>query len=163
MQDKQTTNTPHLSDIVSLPSQGRILAFDIGTKKIGVAVCDELQMLVRPLKLIRRIKWKLLILEIAALVEEFDAVAVVMGLPYEYDGSESEMSADVRKLRTRLSEVVSVPVFLQDERLTTKSAQQDLHDRGFSMKEILERIDAEAAAIILEDFLALKEHLRNFG
>jgi putative Holliday junction resolvase len=120
-------------------------------------------MLVRPLKLIRRIKWKLLILEIAALVEEFDAVAVVMGLPYEYDGSESEMSADVRKLKERLSDVVSVPVFLQDERLTTKSAQQDLHDRGFSMKEILERVDAEAAAIILEDFLALKEHLRNFG
>jgi putative holliday junction resolvase len=156
VQDKQITN----QNILSLYSEGRIIALDIGTKKVGVAVCDELQITVRPLPLIKRKSWKELLKTIISLTKEFDAVALVLGLPYNFDGSESEMSAEARKLHRNFSLSLQIPVFLQDERLTSKSAQQNLYDRGFEMKEILKQIDSEAAAIILEDFLALKVELK---
>ena len=160
MQDKQITNQPNISEILSLSSEGRILALDLGTKKIGVAVSDELQITVRPLPRILRKSWKELLKKVISLIEEFDAVGLVLGSPYEYDGSESEMSQDVRRLQRNFSLSLKIPVFLQDERLTTKSAQQDLHDRGYKMKEILQKLDSESATIILEDFIAYRDYLR---
>jgi putative holliday junction resolvase len=153
--DKQITN----QDILSLSSQGRIIALDIGTKKIGVAVCDELQITTRPLSLIKRKSWKELLKQIISLIEEFDAVALVLGLPYNFDGTECEMSQEARRLHRNFSLSLNVPVFLQDERLTSKSAQQDLYDEGLEMKEILKKIDSQAATIILSDFISLKAEL----
>lgn len=157
MQDKQITNSSKISEILSLPSQGRIIALDLGTKKIGVAVCDEFQMTTRPLAVINRKSWKELLKQIISLIEEFDAIALVLGLPVNFDGTENEMSIEASRLFRNFSLSLKIPVFLQDERLTTKTAQQNLYDRGYQMKEILKLIDSEAAAIILEDFLALKE------
>jgi putative holliday junction resolvase len=157
VQDKQITNSPNISDISQVPNEGRILALDLGTKKVGVAVSDELQITVRPLQVVTRRSWKELLKTISAFIEEFDAVALVLGLPYNFDGSESEMSLEARRLARNFSLSLSIPVFLQDERLSSKSAQQNLHDRGFNEEEILKRIDSEAATIILSDFLALKE------
>ncbi len=160
MQDNQITNSPNVFDISQAPPVGRIVALDLGTKRIGVAVCDELQMVVRPLKFLRRGNWKELLKNIQLLIEEFDAVTLVLGLPYNFDGSETEMSVEARKLARNFSLSLSIPVFLQDERLTSKSAQQNLYDGGFSEKEIRRLIDSEAATIILSDFLTLKEELK---
>jgi putative holliday junction resolvase len=161
VQDKQITNPTNISDISLLPSTGRIIALDLGTKKVGAALCDEMQVTVRPLQVIRRGSWKELLKKIASFIEEYDAIALVIGLPYNFDGSENEMSQEARRLARNFSLSLSIPVFLQDERLTTKSAQQNLNERGFRKKEILQQIDAEAACIILSDFLALKEELKN--
>lgn len=161
MQDKQITNPTNISDISLLPSAGRIIALDLGTKKVGVAVCDEMQVTVRPLQVIRRGNWKDLLKKIASFIEEYDAIALVLGLPFNFDGSENEMSQEARRLARNFSLSLTIPVFLQDERLTTKSAQQNLYDLGFREKEILRQVDAEAASIILSDFLALKEELIN--
>ena len=157
MQEKQITNQPDISDISLVPDEGRILALDLGTKRVGVAVCDELQITVRRLNIIPRKSWKELLKNISACIEEFDAVALVLGLPYNFDGTENEMSQEACRLARNFSLSLKVPVFLQDERLTSKSAKQHLFDQGFSEKEIRQRIDAEAATIILSDFLALKE------
>ena len=159
MQDKQITNQSDFSEILSLSSEGRILALDLGTKKIGAAICDELQITTRPLPLIVRKNWKDLLKQIVSIIEEFDAIALVLGLPINFDGTENEMSVEARRLHRNFSLSLKIPVFLQDERLTSKSAQQDLYDRGYNMKEILKRIDSQAAAIILDDFLALKNDL----
>lgn len=156
MQDIQITN----QNILSLSSEGRILALDLGTKKIGVAVCDELQFTTRPLSVIKRKSWKELLRKVKSLIEEFDAIALVLGLPYNFDGSECEMSMEARRLHRNFSLSLKIPVFLQDERLTTKSAQQDLYDMGYEMKEILKRLDSQAATIILDDFISLREELR---
>lgn len=156
MQDKQITN----QDILSLSSQGRIIALDLGTKKIGVAVCDELQITTRPLPIIKRKSWKELLKKVISLIEEFDAIALVLGLPYNFDGTECEMSMEARRLHRNFSLSLKIPVFLQDERLTTKSAQQDLYDQGLEMKEILKRLDSQAATIILDDFISLREELK---
>jgi putative Holliday junction resolvase len=161
VQDNQITNSQNISDISQLPSTGRIIGLDLGTKRVGVALCDELQIAVRPLETVERRNWKELLKKISAIIDEFDAVALVLGLPYNFDGSENEMSLEARRLARNFSLSLSVPVFLQDERLTSKDARQNLHDQGFEFKEILQRIDAEAASLILSDFLALKDEVKN--
>lgn len=156
MQDKEITNSSNFSN---LSPKGRIIALDLGMTKIGVAVSDELQITVRPLEKIIRKSWKELLKKIISLIEEFDAVALVLGLPLEFDGRESEMSLEARRLHRNFSLSLEIPVFLQDERLSSKSAQQNLYDQGLTMKEIARNLDSEAATVILSDFLALKEEV----
>ena len=125
-------------------------------KHVGVAVSDELQFTVRPVAVLIRKSWKKFLGEIIALLAEFDAVGLVLGLPLNTDGSESEMSAEARRLARNFALSVKVPVFLIDERLTSYEAKGYLTKLGLSEKEIWERVDSEAAAIILSDFLQLR-------
>ena len=164
MQEKQTTNSDDFTDVFRLPKTGRLLALDLGMKHIGVAVSDELQFTVRPVCVLERKSWKKFLKQIIAFLAEFDAVGLVLGLPYNSDGSESEMSLEVRRLARNFSLSLNVPVFLQDERLTSYEAKGYLTKLGLSEKEIWERVDSEAAAIILSDFLQLRnEKLKQDG
>lgn len=160
MQDKQITNPSEVSELLLLPQTGRIIALDIGTKKIGVAICDEMQIAVRALPIIPRKSWKELLVNVRLLIEEFDAIALVLGLPYNFDGAENEMTFDVRRLHRNFSLSLKLPVFMQDERLTTRTASDRLHEQGYNFKEILKRLDSEAAKIILSEFIELREALR---
>jgi putative holliday junction resolvase len=160
VQDKQITNPSEVSELLSVPQAGRIIALDIGTKKIGVAVCDEMQIAVRALPVIPRKSWKELLKTVVSLIEEYDAIALVLGLPYNFDGAENEMTTDVRRLHRNFSLSLKIPVFMQDERLTTRTASDRLHEQGYNFKEILKRLDSEAAKIILSEFIELKEALR---
>lgn len=159
MPDKQTLNSTVISDFSFVPETGRIIALDLGTKRVGVAVCDELQITARPLPVIFRRNWKELLKTISALIVEFDAVALVLGLPYNFDGSESEMSREARRLHRNFSLSLSIPVFLQDERATSFEARGKLWKQGADFKEMRQRVDGEAAAIILNDFLALRKEI----
>ncbi len=153
MQDKEIVNSIEFTDFATLPSGGRIVSLDLGTKWIGIAVCDELQILTRPVRTITRTTWKKTLLLVKDILNEFDAVALVIGLPYNFDGSESEMSAEARRIAKNLSLSLNVPVFLQDERATSYEAKQRLWQRGTSLKDTKAMVDSEAAAIILADFL----------
>lgn len=161
MQDKQTSNLKEISDLLSAPNRGRVLALDIGTRRIGAAICDEMQITARPLETIIRRNWKELLKKISEMIENFDAVILVLGLPYNYDGSESEMSQDARRLARNFSLSLKIPVFLHDERLTSVDARQNLHDRGLKLEEIRRKVDGEAAVIILQDFLIFKTEVQN--
>jgi len=154
VQDKQITNSFDISDILSVPTAGRIIALDIGTKRLGAAVSDELQITVRPVKTLQRIGWKKLLLQIKVILAEFDAAALVLGLPYNFDGTESGMSQEARRLARNFSLSLKTPVFLQDERATSYAARGELWKRGFSGKEMRDKVDGEAAAYILSDFLS---------
>ncbi len=160
MQDKQITNQPDISELLSVAPKGRIIALDVGTKRLGVAVCDEMQITVRRLPVIIRKSWKELLKIVAALIEEFDAIALVLGLPYNFDGSENEMTADVRRLHRNFSLSLKIPIFMQDERLTSRTASDRLYEQGYDPMEIRKRIDSEAATIILSEFIELKEAIR---
>lgn len=153
VQEKETTNTNDFTDVFSAPKAGRIISLDIGTKRVGVAVCDELRVTVRPLYTLERTGWKKLLLKIKDILAEFDAAALVLGLPYNFDGTESEMSAEARRLARNFSLSLEIPVFLQDERATSYEARGELWKKGLNYKEIKKIIDSEAAAIILRDFL----------
>lgn len=136
-----------------IPRTGRILALDPGTKRVGVAVSDEFQTLARPVSIIDRTSWKKLLSEIKLLLKEFDAVALVIGLPYNFDGTESEMTAEARRIAQNSARSLPLPIFLQDERATSWDARRRLWNAGKPTSKHKERLDAEAAAIILEDFL----------
>jgi len=156
-QTEETTNNPDFTDVSRAPQSGRILALDLGMKRIGVAVSDELQFTVRPVRVIPRASWKKVLKQIVSLLAEFDAVALVLGLPYNTDGSESDMSSEARRLAKNFSLSLDVPVFLQDERVTTYEARGRLWKLGLNEKQMRERLDSEAATIILSDFLEWKK------
>ena len=156
MQDKETTNQSDFLNVFSVPSAGRIVALDLGTKRIGIAVSDEIQFTVRPLKTIERTGWKKLLLQIKELLADFDAVGLIIGLPYNFDGSESDMSREARKLARNFALSLEIPVILQDERVTSYEAKGFLWKQGVSGKEFRQRVDNEAAAIILRDFIELR-------
>lgn len=153
MQQKETANSTELADVFPVPAIGRILAIDPGTKRCGVAVCDELRVTTRPLDVIHRTSWKQLLSIVKQIVSEYDAVALVIGLPLDSDGSESEMSRISRDWHRKFALSLDVPVYLQDERVTSYEAKSRLWGRGVGLKGSRQLVDSEAAAIILSDFL----------
>jgi len=132
----------------------RLIAIDLGAKRVGVAVSDELQITVTPLERIERRSWKDLLLRVVALIELYDARGLVIGLPLSLDGTESNAAQDAQRIAGNFRKSLSVPVFLQDERLTTAAAESELRSRGVKANEVAKRIDSESAAIILRDFIA---------
>jgi putative Holliday junction resolvase len=152
-QEKEITNHNRLADVSAMPLQGRLIAIDPGTKRCGVAVCDELRVTTRALAPVSATNWKKLLSNIKETVSEFDAKALVIGLPLESDGSESEMSATAREMARKFSLSLDIPVFLQDERVTTYEARGRLWEQDVSNEDVRGRVDSEAAAIILADFL----------
>jgi len=153
VQQNKTINQDQIADF-PVPKEGRILALDPGTKRCGVAVCDELHVTTRPLAVIERKSWKKLLSDIKDLVSEFDAKALIIGLPLNTDGSESDMSAEARELARKFSLSLEVPVFLQDERVTSYEAKSRLWGQRKTLSETRKLVDSEAAAIILSDFLS---------
>jgi putative holliday junction resolvase len=159
VQDKETTKYFIFSDVFRAPTHGRLLSIDLGTKKVGVAVSDEVQFTIRHIGILKRQSWKNFLKEVSAFVNELDAKALVIGLPYNSDGSESDMSADARRIARNFSLSLDIPIFLQDERVTTYEARSNLWKLGASEKEMREKLDSEAAAIILSDFIEQRNHL----
>ncbi len=147
-------------NIEELP-QGRLIALDMGTKKVGVAICDEMQITTRPLTSLKRTKFENLLRSVSKIIGDFDAKGLVIGLPLNMNGSESISSKEARTIAQKFSLSLTIPVFLQDERLTSEEAKERLFEEGVHFSKIREMIDSKAAAIILEDFLDLANSLRN--
>jgi len=154
VQQKETANPSDLTDLSKVSSEGRIIALDPGTKRVGVAVCDEHRVVSRPLPVIQRSSWKKVLLQVKSIVAEYDAIALVVGLPYNFDGTESEMTAVAREMARKLGLSLEVPVYLQDERVTTYEARGRLWKAGLEGEEMRALVDSEAATVILSDFLS---------
>jgi putative Holliday junction resolvase len=133
---------------------GRVLAIDLGSKRVGVAISDELRISVRPLTVLTRTSWKSLCASIIKLCEEFDVKMIVLGLPLRLDGSEGDAASEVRRIARNLTLSQKLPVELQDERYTSKDAEANLSRKGLQAEKVSEQVDSESAAIILNDFLA---------
>lgn len=118
-----------------------------------MAVCDELRLTVRPLDAIERRSWKDLLVRVKEQMEDLGAGGLVIGLPLNIDGSEGEAAKLARGVADKFRLSIKLPVYLQDERLTTEEAKAQLRASGKAL-EIDQRMDSEAAAIILRDFLS---------
>jgi putative Holliday junction resolvase len=132
---------------------GPILALDLGEKLVGVAISDELLVTTKRLPPLKRSSWKRLLLEIRELIARFDAKTIVVGLPLRLDGTEGDAAQNVRGLAVNLAKSVSQPVYLQDERLTSFAATENLKAEGLKPEDIPAHVDGEAAATILRDFI----------
>ncbi len=137
--------TEHLS--------GPVLALDLGQKLVGAAISDERLVTTKRLPPLKRSNWKKLLQDVRYLLERFDAKTIVVGLPLKMDGTEGDAAKHVRRLALNLAKSVQQPVYLQDERLTSRAAMENLKAEGVRTEEIAALIDGEAAATILRDFL----------
>ena len=153
MQAKQISQFKVKTIRDSVDPKGPVLALDIGEKLVGVAVSDERLVTTKRLPPLKRSNWKKLLQDVRHLLERFDAQTIVVGLPLRLDGSDGDAATNVRRLASNLAKSVSQPVYLQDERLTSRAAMENLKAEGVSSEEVPALIDGEAAAMILRDFL----------
>jgi putative holliday junction resolvase len=140
--------------------EGRILALDLGQKRVGLALCDELLISITRLNPILRTNWKQLLVDVVHIVHQQNAKALVIGLPLSLDGTSDSAAAAARQTAENFARSLSIPVFLQDERLTSVAAAEQLREAGHNPREVAQLIDSEAAAIILADFLDSKTKTR---
>ena len=133
---------------------GPILALDLGEKLVGVAISDERLITTKRLDPLKRSNWKKLLQDLRRLLERFDAKTIVVGLPLRLDGTEGDAAKNVRRLALNFAKSVAQPVYLQDERLTSFEAMENLKAEGRKTVEFPALVDGEAAATILRDFLS---------
>ena len=103
--------------------------------------------------MISRQSWKELLRQVAGLVQSFEAKGLVIGLPLRLEGGEGAAAESVRAVAEKFRLSLTVPIYLQDERLTTFAAHSDLKAAGRNESETKREVDSEAAAIILRDFI----------
>ena len=153
MQRKETIKRLDIADLSAWPRTGRILAIDPGTKRVGLAVSDPDQLIATPVKTLARASRKKLLSDIKETVSGFDAVAVVVGLPLGFEGDEIPMTVEANDLARKLSLSLEIPVFFQDERVSSYEARGRLWKRSGSPEDLRSEVDSEAASVILSDFL----------
>lgn len=132
----------------------RVLGIDLGSKRIGIAASDRSGTIATPLAVLKRsgslpADYK----AIAALVLEEEAVAVVVGLPLNMDGTEGAAARNARVEAERLTTVVGVPVYVHDERRSTVEADRMMLERNMNAIERRKVVDKVAAAVILQSWL----------
>jgi putative pre-16S rRNA nuclease len=137
----------------------RIVGLDVGERRIGVAVTDVTRTLARPLGVLRPAGLDVDAVQVAAdeiarLAREEDGVAsVVVGLPRRLDGAATDMTRRVEQFARQLEARTALPVALQDERLSSREAESRLALREKDWRVRKQRLDAAAAAVILQDYL----------
>lgn len=136
----------------------KTLAVDPGSKRIGLAICDELALTTRSLPVINFNSNSNLVKELLNILTEENCRRIVIGLPLNIDGSFGESakrSKNLAKLLTKEAKKqnAEIEIILWDERLTTFEAEQRMREMGFSKKSIKGQIDSLAAQVLLEDYL----------
>ena len=132
----------------------RMLAIDLGTRNIGTAVSDSLGITVRPVETIRVASLEQSLERLKFLVEDLEVEAVVIGMPLRMDGTQGDAAVKAERFAGRLRAKLSVPVYTQDERLTSYEAEQLMIERGLGREQRRARSDEFAAMIILQDYLS---------
>ena len=131
---------------------GRILALDVGDRRIGIALSDETQLIATPHSVYTRVGWGPDVKHIQKLYNDHEAVLIVCGLPRNMDGSVGFQAEKVQSFAEQLIKA-GLPVVFQDERLSTVSAHQALIEGGMRREERKGTVDKVAAAVILQQYL----------
>lgn len=136
----------------------KILALDVGKKRIGVATCDRLEIAASPFCVVKA--GKTAVAEVVKILDREGVEAVVIGLPVSFDGVERESCERARYFKNELEKRTSLPISFFDERFTSKIAEASLIESGMRREERRDVIDAVAASLILRSFI---EFRRNQG
>ena len=131
----------------------RILAIDHGSKRIGIAVSDELKMIAQPLEFIPAAPFPAFLARLNELINVKEVELILIGMPRNMDGSYGPAAQKVEEFVEALKDLVSVPVKLWDERLTSAQANRVLIQGNVRRDKRKEKVDAMAAAILLQSYL----------
>ena len=131
----------------------RILALDHGTRRVGVAVSDELQMIAQPLEYIAPEPFADFLARLKEILHEKEISLILVGLPRNMDGSYGPAAEKAREFVNMLKEAVAIPIRTWDERLTSTQANRLLVEGGVRRDKRKEKVDAMAAAILLQSYL----------
>jgi putative holliday junction resolvase len=132
----------------------RYLALDVGTKRVGIAVSDELGLTAQPvLTLERRRNTREDLRSIARLCRRYSVAGIVVGNPLKLDGAMSAQTEKVHTFAAALGDLTGLPIHLWDERLTTQEAHQLLYEAGHARQDHGRIVDQVAATLILQSFL----------
>jgi len=139
-------------------TQPRYLGLDIGSRRIGVAVSDELGLTAQPvLTLERRNRRREDLRSLARLCRRFGVVGIVVGNPLHLSGESSPQAAKTQAFAVELGELTGLPIHLWDERLTSHEAHQILYQAGHARQQHRNVVDQVAATLILQSFLENRE------
>lgn len=130
-----------------------IMAIDLGKARTGIAICDKTQFLASPLCVIEEWNRERLLNKVAELTKNEKAEQLVIGLPRNMDGSEGESAQNARDFAEKISDMVNIPVVMQDERCTTMIAHRYLNDTNVRGKKRKNTVDAVAATVILQSYI----------
>ena len=134
----------------------RLIGLDLGSKRIGVSICDEKQLIATPFKTINRTSAKELINELKIIIEENNIKGIIIGNPLNMDGSSSSSTQSVKDTSDNIEKSIDVPICLWDERLSTVGAFNLSSQLDVNVSKREKKIDENAAAFILQgaiDFL----------
>lgn len=132
---------------------GRIVALDVGTKTIGIAATDPLRILASPVQTLRRAGVRKDVEALRPLFQELQPDLIVVGLPYELDGSEERSARLARQIGEAIVETLDLTVTYHDERFSSVQAERLLLERGLKRARRKQVIDQAAAVIILESWM----------
>jgi putative holliday junction resolvase len=136
----------------------RYLGIDVGNRRIGVAVSDELGLTAQPvMTLERKRNPRDDLRSLARLARRFGVAAIVVGNPKHLSGDESAQTLKTQAFAAALGELSGLPVHLWDERLTTREAHRILYEAGHERQKHRKVVDQVAAALILQEFLSSRE------
>ena len=134
----------------------RLIGLDLGSKRIGVSICDEKQLIATPLKTITRNTLNELIVELKVIIDENNIKGIIIGNPLNMDGSSGKSAQSVKDTSQKIEENINIPICLWDERLSTVSAFKLSSQLDINVSKREKKIDENAAAFILQgaiDFL----------
>jgi putative Holliday junction resolvase len=132
---------------------GRVMALDVGERRIGVALSDPTRMLASPLTTIRAVPRSTAVKRILTLIRDYQVTALVVGLPLTMNGDIGPQATLVQQFVDELRPLIDIPISFVDERLTTVAAERMMIDLKIKPEQRRARIDEVAASIILQDFL----------
>ena len=132
------------------PSKTRLIGLDLGSKRIGISICDEKQSIATPFKTINRINTSELVNELKEIIRENNIKGLVIGNPINMDGTSGSSAQSVKDISTNISQFIDLPVFLWDERLSTVGAFNLSSQLDVNISKKIKKIDENAAAFILQ-------------
>jgi putative Holliday junction resolvase len=138
------------------PGKGRILALDLGKKRIGLALSDPLGLTAQGLPTLQRINIRTDLTELDRLANQHNVRFILLGLPLHMSGDEGRQAQQAREFGARLAEWTGREVRLWDERLTTVEAQRVLKSSGISIAKRARAVDRLSAQILLDSYLNLE-------
>ena len=134
----------------------RLIGLDLGSKRIGVSICDEKQLIATPFKTIKRNTLNELISELKVIINQNNIKGIIIGNPLNMDGSSGRSAQSVKDTSQKIEENIEIPICLWDERLSTVGAFNLSSQLDINVSKREKKIDENAAAFILQgaiDFL----------